>query len=44
MVEQEEFPEDIEKGMEKDIQDLVNTYNKKIEEMLKEKEGELMTI
>ena len=44
MVEEEEFPEDIEKGMEKDIQELVNTYNKKIEEMLKEKEGELMTI
>lgn len=44
MVEEEDFPEDIEKGMEKDIQDLVNTYNKKIEEMLKEKEGELMTI
>ena len=32
MVEEEDFPEDIEKGMEKDIQDLVNTYNKKIEE------------
>ena len=44
MVEEEDFPEDIEKGMEKDIQDLVNTYNKKIEEMLKEKEGEFMTI
>ncbi len=44
MVEEEEFPEDIEKGMEKDIQELVNTYNKKIEEMLKEKEEELMTI
>ena len=44
MVEEEEFPEDIEKGKEKDIQELVNTYNKKIEEMLKEKEEELMTI
>ena len=44
MVEEEEFPEDIEKGMEKDIQELVNTYNKKIEEMLKEEEEELMTI
>ena len=44
MVEAEEFPEDIEKGMEKDIQDLVQSYNKKIDEMLKEKEQELMTI
>ena len=44
MVEEEDFPEDIVKGMEKDIQELVNVYNKKIEEMLKEKEKELMTI
>ena len=44
MVEAEELPEDIEKGMEKDIQDLVQSYNKKIDEMLKEKEQELMTI
>ncbi len=44
MVEAEEFPEDIEKSMEKEIQELVNLYNKKIEEMLKVKEEELMTI
>ncbi len=44
MVEAEEFPEDIEKSMEKEIQELVNSYNKKIDEMLKEKESELMTI
>ena len=44
MVEAEELPEDIEKGMEKDIQDLVQSYNKKIDEMLKEIEQELMTI
>ena len=44
MLEKEELPEDIEKGMEKDIQDLVNTYNKKIDAMIKEKEQELMTI
>ena len=44
IVEAEELPEDIEKGMEKDIQDLVQSYNKKIDEMLKEKEQELMTI
>ena len=44
MVDKEEFPEDVKKQLEKDIQDLVNTYNKKIEEMLKTKEQELMTI
>ncbi len=44
MVEAEDFPEDMEKGMEKQIQDLVQQYNKKIEDMLKEKEEELMTI
>ena len=30
--------------MEKDIQDLVNEYNKKVEAILKEKEGELLTV
>lgn len=44
LVEAEEFPEDIEKSMEKEIQELVNLYNKKIEEVLKVKEQELMTI
>lgn len=44
LVEAEEFPEDIEKSMEKEIQELVNVYNKKVEELLKEKEQELMTI
>ena len=39
-----ELPEDEEKGMEKDIQDLVNDYNKKIENILKEKEQELLTV
>ena len=38
------MPEDEEKGMEKDIQDLVNEYNKKVEAILKEKEGELLTV
>ena len=35
-----ELPEDLEKQIEKEIQDLVNKYNKKIEEILKEKEQE----
>ncbi|MBR2678330.1 MAG: ribosome recycling factor [Bacilli bacterium] len=39
-----DLPEDEEKGMEKDIQDLVNEYNKKIESLLKEKEQELLTV
>jgi len=39
-----ELPEDQEKAMEKDIQDLVNEYNKKIEASLKEKEQELLTV
>ena len=43
-VEKCELPEDEEKGMEKDIQDLVNEYNKKIEAKLKEKEQELLTV
>ena len=43
-VEKCELPEDEEKGAEKDIQDLVNEYNKKIEAMLKEKEQELLTV
>ena len=44
MLEEEDLPEDILKSMEKQVQELVNTYNKKIDEMLKVKEGELMTI
>ncbi len=43
-VEKLELPEDQEKGMEKDIQDMVNEYNKKIEAVLKEKEQELLTV
>ena len=43
-VEKCELPEDEEKGMEKDIQDLVNDYNKKIEAKLKEKAQELLTV
>ena len=39
-----DLPEDEEKGMEKEIQDLVNEYNKKIENLLKEKEEDLLTV
>ena len=43
-IEKLELPEDEEKGIEKEIQDLVNEYNKKIENLLKEKEEELLTV
>ncbi|MBR5370052.1 MAG: ribosome recycling factor [Bacilli bacterium] len=43
-IEKLELPEDEEKGIEKEIQDLVNDYNKKIEALLKEKEDELLTV
>ena len=44
MVNKEELSEDDKKHLEKEIQDLVNSYNKKIDGMLKEKEEELLTI
>ena len=43
-VKKAEMPEDQEKLAEKEIQDLVNEYNKKIEAILKEKEQELLTV
>jgi ribosome recycling factor len=43
-LEKSELPEDEEKALEKEIQDLVNTYNKKIEEILKVKEEELLSV
>lgn len=43
-VKKAEMPEDQEKLVEKEIQDLVNEYNKKIETILKEKEQELLTV
>ena len=43
-IKKEEFPEDLEKKLENDIQNLVNDYNKKIDEMLKIKEEELLSV
>ncbi len=43
-VKKQEFSEDEEKGLEKEIQDTVNEYNKKIDNKLKEKEQELLTV
>ncbi len=39
-----ELPEDQEKSALDDIQELVNTYNKKIDEIFKNKEAELMRV
>ena len=39
-----ELPEDEAKRLEKDVQDLINEYNKIIDEKLKEKENDLMSI
>lgn len=38
------LPEDLEKTTTDKIQDIVNDYNKKIEELVKEKEKDLMQI
>ena len=43
-VKKEELPEDEEKGMLEDVQDLINKYNKIVDEKLNEKEKELMSI
>lgn len=43
-IEKCELPEDEEKALEKDIQDLVNEYNRKIDAKLKDKEQELLTV
>ncbi len=40
----QELPEDEKKQVEKEIQDIVNEYNKKIDTMLKAKEEELLTV
>lgn len=43
-IEKLELPEDIEKHQNNEIQNLVNEYNKKIDEILKAKEEELLTV
>ena len=43
-IEKLEVSEDEQKGLEKDVQDTVNEYNKKVEAKLKEKEQELLTV
>ena len=43
-IEKEEISEDEQKGLTNDVQELVNKYNKLVEEKTKEKEEELMTV
>ncbi|MBQ3021087.1 MAG: ribosome recycling factor [Bacilli bacterium] len=43
-IKNSEMPEDEEEGYLKDVQDMINKYNKKIDEILSEKEKELMAI
>lgn len=43
-IDREEISEDEQKGKEKQVQNLVDQYNKLIEEKLKEKEEELLTV
>ena len=44
MVKKGEFAEDTEKQLENDIQEIVNKYNKKIENELETKENDLMSV
>lgn len=44
MVKKAELSEDVKKNLENEIQDLVNEYNKKIDEMTKDKETDLMSV
>lgn len=43
-IKKEELPEDEEKRYLEDIQDLMGVYNKKIDDIFKEKEAELMRV
>ena len=40
----EELTEDQKKSSEEDIQELINKYNKIVDEKIKEKEDELMSV
>ena len=43
-IKKQKLPEDVEKNGNEEVQELINKYNKLIEEKLKVKESELMTI
>ena len=40
----EDTTEDEKKGLTEDVQDLINKYNKKVDDLLKTKENELLTV
>lgn len=44
LIKKEELPEDVKKNLENDVQELVNQYNKKIDDLTKEKENDLMSV
>ena len=44
LVKKNEFPEDIAKHLEEEIQEIVNKYNKKVESELEVKENDLMSV
>ncbi len=43
-IKKEEYPEDEEKRLLEEVQEAINKYNKIVDEKLKEKETELMTV
>lgn len=43
-IKKQEVPEDEAKDMQESVQDLINKYNKKVDEVYKKKEEELMTV
>lgn len=43
-IKKDKLPEDQEKSLSDDVQDMVNKYNKKVEELVSEKEKDLMNI
>ena len=43
-IKKDELPEDEEKALLEDIQELINKYNKVVDEKVKEKEIELMEV
>lgn len=43
-IKKDELPEDEEKGLLEDIQELINKYNKLVEDKIKDKEKELMEV
>ncbi len=43
-IKKQEVPEDEMKGAGEDVQELINKYNKKVDEVYKKKEEELMTV